>query len=1054
MIYQARSRIRFQVAVTYALMTLFATGADRPAGPDPSVPDGGRSPGDYPNFTVTAANWVMDASAVTDITSALRDEVKMNLAGQGPLPWSLTEFGQGRYAPRLNVADPQAAASNLGVLPFDITIDGTAYEWQNDRNPWAPNAAAWRPHPAKGVLMVSVRKNGQEWNDGEPFFHGVVSTPFELSGGEGYSLIDGTFGPGDIEVAVGKAGQDSFGSLDTSVAWFPYDQGWLGGYVASADFEESEWIREGFHHPSLPADPKDMIVWTREFGAIIPPVTLRLPGVNSQTDGMLFTLSIESRNTNTRITAADPNADGSGWEVMIRPDTETDHTFGEESSLSFAFLYVPYDSGNLIGGHVRGNDASNINGRGNYTIKWIETGRYELAIPNKKATDGMLLLGAAGRLQGRPTVIGRNFLSYEPATDDKFIIESRYFRGENDQPLEDTDFYFAWVDFASPLAPPGFEMTLDPPTITTHPVSASIEIGSDVTFTVEAAGVKPFIYRWSFNGTAIPEATEASFAVTNASLSDAGDYQVSVTNAGGQATSNIATLKVLAPPEITQQPTSVNAAVGDSVQFNIAATGTPPLAFQWQKNGVDIPGATSTTLNLQNITIEDAAQYRARVSNEVKEVFSTTERLTLQAIASPPRIDQQPADVIIEAGQTATFQVSAAGSPPLTYQWQFNKENITGATTRTLTLSNVQSNNMGRYRVIVTNPAGTLTSNPATLTVTAPPPVVDPPIIALQPTSNTVDAGQAVRFQVIATGEQLNFQWQKNGTDIPGATSSTFQIIATTALDAGQYQVIISNPGGSTRSNTVNLIVTPASPPATQLSLTSQPLSQTATPGEPVTFTVVAQGQAPLSYQWQLGAFNIPGAHSSSFTIASVQETDQGSYRVIVTDATASVISEAAILTISIPPIITLQPQSQTITEGDTVTFSVTAQGTPSLSFQWQFNGFNIPGARAQTFSVSGVQTADQGNYQVVVTDSQGSTTSEAATLTVIDQPDNSLMITNVSLTGNTLNIIWNSGPGIVLQVKANIDDPFWQDVPGTKGQSSAQQLALGLSAYFRLIQR
>ena len=113
--------------------------AEVPAGPKPLVPAGGKAPGDYPNFTVTGANFTMDASGVTDFNGGLRHEIKLNIAGQGPLPWSLTGFGQGRFTPRLNVADPQAAASNLDVLPFDIIIDGSSYEWENDLDPWAPN---------------------------------------------------------------------------------------------------------------------------------------------------------------------------------------------------------------------------------------------------------------------------------------------------------------------------------------------------------------------------------------------------------------------------------------------------------------------------------------------------------------------------------------------------------------------------------------------------------------------------------------------------------------------------------------------------------------------------------------------------------------------------------------------------------------------------------------------------------------------------------------------------------------------------------------------------
>ncbi len=1041
-------------SLTLGLTTL-TFGADLPSGPSPSVPAGGRAPGDYPNFTVTGANWVMDASAVMDINGGLRDEVILNLAGQGPLPWSLTEFGQGRYAPRLNVGDPQAAASNLGKLPFDLIIDGTAYEWQNDIDPWAPNGAAWRPAPTHGILLATTRKNGQEWNDGEPLFHGVLSIQIESSGGEGYSMANGSFGTGDTEIKIGKAGSAPQGSLDTSTAWFPYDQGWIGGHVASADFQQGEWFADGYHHPDLPADPADMITWTRELGFIVPPVTVSLPGVNARTDGMLFTMGIGGPNSNTRITAADPNADGSGWEVMIRSDSEPDPEFAEEVGLAFLFLYVPYDSVNLIGGHIRGSDANVINGRGNYTIRRLATGQYELAIPGKRTGDGTLILGAAGRLQNRPSVIGRNFLSYEPNADgDRFLIESHYFRSENDNPLEDSDFYFAWVDFATPLAPPGFESAIDPPTISNQPSSVSIELGASTTFSVTATGTEPFIYQWTKDGSPIVGATEPEFSVTDATLESAGDYQVQVTNAGGQATSNTATLKVLAPPNITLEPRSVDAAVGDTVTFESAATGTPPLVFQWQKDGVDVPGANAARLTLPNIGIADAGQYRVRVSNEVNEAFSTTARLTVQAVSSPPQFTQVPQNQTVEQGQTVTFRVAVSGTPPIAIQWQRNGQNLPGATDTTLTLSNVQAANAGSYQAQATNAVGITLSPAAQLTVNVPPPVIDPPSIVQHPQSLSVETGQAARLQVLATGNQLTYQWQKDGANLSGANASAYEILATAATDAGRYTVIISNPGGQVTSNPATLTVNTPPPVGDTLQIVTQPASQTVAPGDTVTFTVVAQGTAPLSYQWQLGTFNIPGARSASFSISGVQQVDEGAYRVVVSDSTGSVTSNPATLTVSTAPVIVTQPQSQSITEGATVTFSVSAQGQSPLTYQWQFNGSNIPGARGQQFSVSGVQSADEGNYQVVVTDSGGSTTSGAATLTVVPRPANELSIRNISLSGNTLSIEWDGGPGIVLQAKANLSDPVWQDVPGTDGQSSAQQLALGLSAYFRLIHR
>jgi hypothetical protein len=1031
--------------------------AELPAGPSAAIPSGGKGPGDYPNFTVTAANWVMDASAVPDINGGLRDEVKMNLAGQGPLPWSLTEFGQGRYAPRLNVADPQAAAEKLGKLPFDLIIDGTAYQWENDLDPWAANGAAWRPHPAKGIILPSVRKNGQQWSDGSPLFYGVLATPIELSGGEGYSMLDGSFGGADSEITVGKAGSSIGGSIDTSVAWFPYDQGWLGGHVASADFEEGEWSRDGFHHPDFPADPANMITWTRDLGVIVPPVTISLPDVNSRTDGMLFTISTEQSSANTHLTAVDPNSDGSGWEIMIRSDNDPDPEFAAEAALAFSFLYVPYSAGNLIGGHIRGSDANVINGRGNYSIERLSEGRYELAIPNKKSADGMLILGTAGRLRGGTSgTVSRSFLSYEPTENDRFVIESRFFQSEAEQPLENSDFYFAWVDFARPLSPPGFETVIDPPTIVTHPNSSSIELGATVNFSVAASGSEPFIYQWLFDGTAIIGATEPSYTITGASLDHAGSYVVEVTNGGGKAVSDPGNLKVLAPPNITQHPESLDAATGDSVRFAAMASGTPPLNYQWQKDGIDIAGATSAELILQNISLADAGQYRVSVSNEVKEEISITGRLTVKAILRPPSITQQPTGKDVMLGDSVEFAVLVAGSPPLSFQWQLNGQDIDGQTAASLSIPSVEATHEGLYRVLISNTEGSVTTNEVRLTVASPPVVVQAPLIVQHPTPITVQSGEPARLQVIATGQELAFQWLKDGNNISGATQASVAFESTTESDAGNYHVRVSNPGGTTISALATITVTLPPPVAGNLTITTQPISQTVAPGDSVSFNVTAEGSGVISYQWQLGNFNIPGARASSFSFANVQEIDEGAYRVVISDDTgASITSDVANLNVSTAPIISAHPESQSITEGDNVTFSVEAQGMGALTYQWLFNGNNIPGARLKEFSFAGTQTADSGQYQVVVSDSAGSTTSDIALLTVVARPDTpALNIDRISVTGNTLLIEWQGGPGIILQAKASLDDASWLDIQGTEGQSSVQQLALGISAYFRLIQQ
>ena len=251
------------------------------------------------------------------------------------------------------------------------------------------------------------------------------------------------------------------------------------------------------------------------------------------------------------------------------------------------------------------------------------------------------------------------------------------------------------------------------------------------------------------------------------------------------------------------------------------------------------------------------------------------------------------------------------------------------------------------------------------------------PVITTQPANQSVTQGSPATFSVTATGTALNYQWQKNGTSIGGATAASYTISSTTTNDAASYSVVISNAVGSTNSATATLTVNV--PPG----ITTQPVSQNINQGSPVTFSVTATGTAPLTYQWLKNGTNISGATSSSYTISSVATTDAANYTVAVANVAGSTNSSAATLTVNVPPTITTQPASQTVIVGNPVTFTVAATGTGPLSYQWQKNGANISGATAASYTVGSVGTNDAANYTAIVTNIAGSVTSSTATLTV-----------------------------------------------------------------------
>ncbi len=170
-------------------------------------------------------------------------------------------------------------------------------------------------------------------------------------------------------------------------------------------------------------------------------------------------------------------------------------------------------------------------------------------------------------------------------------------------------------------------------------------------------------------------------------------------------------------PAFTTHPQSQTVNVGANVTFTAAATGTPTPAFQWQRSGTNLPGATGTTLTLNSVQVSDAGNYSVVASNAAGQVTSPAVTLTVNLPATPPAVASQPSGTVVVAGSNYTFTVTASGTPPLTYQWLRNTVALPGATSPTLALTNVGRTNTGSYVVQISGPGGAASSQPASLRV-------------------------------------------------------------------------------------------------------------------------------------------------------------------------------------------------------------------------------------------------------------------------------------------------------------------------------------------------
>jgi hypothetical protein len=502
------------------------------------------------------------------------------------------------------------------------------------------------------------------------------------------------------------------------------------------------------------------------------------------------------------------------------------------------------------------------------------------------------------------------------------------------------------------------------------------------------------------------------------------------------------------PPIILVQPQAPPPPVYEGMMLSLsvvadASASASPLAYQWTKNGTPISGQTATNYTVSNLVTNDSGSYAVVITNTYGAVTSSVVALIVKA--GPPIFVQKPQPIQRFAGGTAAFTSVAVGSPPLSYQWSFNSTPISGATSSAYILTEVGPGDAGNYSVLVTNPYGNTNSGNATLTLLSATKlaaaVTDLSPLAywrLDETSGTED------YDYWGGRDGTRTAGATNNADGPSPASTPTPCQGFDAANKayGLNNGWVSVPPLKLNTDTVMMIawVNPVDVSGGHHGIVFAKTGQNAPDGCGLDWW----SGGLLEYQWNSarrdnpgsGLYVIPGQWNF---VALVVEPTQGTIylddgnggglqssanpanngiaqfggelrlgsdvqdnrnfigliddvaifnRALSADEIES-IRKAGVNGIYAPTALSLgtQPQSQTVIVGSPAGFVATVAGSQPISYQWQKNGVNIPGAIRKSFSIASAYYTDAGNYSLRATNTAGGMGSTNAVLTVMPTP-------------------------------------------------------------------
>jgi alpha-tubulin suppressor-like RCC1 family protein len=598
----------------------------------------------------------------------------------------------------------------------------------------------------------------------------------------------------------------------------------------------------------------------------------------------------------------------------------------------------------------------------------------------------------------------------------------------------------------------GLQIVRYAPLVVTPPTNAIVTVGNLIILQTLGEAAGPLNYQWFFNGNPLANdgrvtgATSNTLVITNAQLSDAGNYFAVLSGSSGSITSAVALVQVQLPPDITQSPNSQTNLVGTSVSFSATASGTAPLSYQWFLNGAPlsdtarISGANSNSISIANLQPSDAGNYWVQVSNNAGGATSAVATLTVNPAACFPS------------------DSSLAG------WWQAEGNGYDAANANFATLSNgvtftngVVGQSFGFDGVndfILIPPSASLnvgTNSGLTIECWINPTSVAGQQPLVEWNNPLLPKTDGVHFWIsVASAGSLyvnlvdsSFADHIFSSPAGIVTPNTFQHVAVTYDKASGIATFYYNgtpvasqnlgvftpqtahplhfghrPYGSGYFYTglmdeIGLYHRALTPAELQSLYNSTALGRCPTPPaflQPLTNLAVAAGNnvilstsvsgtQPLNYQWYFNNFaltnnlHISGATSDRLTLSAIQTNDGGNYWLVISNAAGISTSTIATVQVGFAPTITLQPASTTNMVGSATTFLTAVTGDEPLSYQWYQNTTALTndarhsGVTTTNLSITSLVTTDSGNYTLRANNLFGGATSVVAILTVPTPP-------------------------------------------------------------------